>query len=233
YSEVSSMASNNEVFPKVEPKEDKLYRVAEAAFSFFPAGLVVLQSLITPPIQKRTEKWINETERRLSALENSGEINVAALIENEAFSALVLKCIQAVATTSQEEKLNYLRNFVISIAKLPNFEEDEVYILFGILNEFTPSHIMAVNFYSYPNLYSDKISKLSSTAPKASQPQGGELAQVFGGDPEYWQSIYSTASGKFVVSFQTVLVQCNETTKKKISGKGTELGFKLLKLISD
>ncbi|MBE4112007.1 hypothetical protein HJ114_23470 [Vibrio parahaemolyticus] len=29
------MDSNNEVFPKVEPKEDKLYRVAEAAFSFF------------------------------------------------------------------------------------------------------------------------------------------------------------------------------------------------------
>jgi hypothetical protein len=145
----------------------------------------------------------------------------------------VLKSIQAVATTSQAEKLAYLKSFVISLAGEPNLEEDEIHILFGILNEFTPSHIRAVDFYINPEKYSSEISRLSGAAPRASQAQGGELAQVFGGEPEYWQSIFSTASGKFVVSALTTSVKCNATLERKISGRGTELGKKLLSLICE
>jgi hypothetical protein len=226
------MADGTEVYPKLEPVRDKVYRIAEAVSSLVPAGQAVLHSLITPPIQRRTEQWIQETEERLSALEESGEVDITSLAQSEVFSAIVLKSIQAVATTSQDDKLQHLKSFVTSIAKQPEIEEDEIHILFGILNDFTPSHVLALRFYSEPEHYANEISRLSSAAPKASQAQGGELAQVFGGDPEYWQSIFSTASGKFVVNAHKTSVKCNATTERTISGRGTQLGIKLLNLIS-
>ena len=226
------MSDGIEVYPVVEPTGDKIYRITEAIASLVPAGQPILHSLIAPPIQKRTELWIADTEARLLALEQGGEVDIAALLNNEVFDALVLKCIQAVATTSQAEKLEYLKTFVTSLAKMPDIQEDETYILFGILSEFTPSHVMALKFYCQPEEYANQIALLSSAAPKASQAQGGELAQIFGGDPEYWQSIFSTASGKFVLSVLTTPVQCNATIRKTISGRGTKLGLKLLSLIS-
>jgi len=226
------MIEDNEVYPLLEPKEDKIYRLAEAVTSIVPAAQVVLHSLITPPVQKRMKLWIEHVENRLEKLESDGLIDFEELLHRESFSALVLRTIQSAAITSQKEKLLSLENFLVNIAKTPNIDEDELYILLGILTEFTPSHIKVLEFYSNPSLYSEKIKHVPTGSPPNNQAQGRELAVVFKqGDTEYWQNIFWGTSGRHVVTNHTTTVDKNRYDSRTVCGNVTRLGLKLLSLI--
>ncbi|EHW0642898.1 hypothetical protein K1B32_004474, partial [Vibrio parahaemolyticus] len=148
------MTQFTKVNPDVEPASDKLYRLAEAAVSIVPTGQTVLHSLISPPIHKRMEKWMAEVENKLIELEQASKLSFLELQSDPKFSALFLKAAQAAASTSQPEKLDFLKNFIVNISLQPDISEDELYLLFNIISEFTPSHIRLVQFYSNPNLYS-------------------------------------------------------------------------------
>jgi len=54
---------NVEVYPAVEPGEDKIYRLAEAAASVIPAGQQMLHSLIASPIQKGWKHGLNKQKK--------------------------------------------------------------------------------------------------------------------------------------------------------------------------
>ncbi|MBQ4864800.1 hypothetical protein J8L98_24245 [Pseudoalteromonas sp. MMG013] len=231
------MGKKTKVYPDIEPREDKLFRVAEVALSLLPAGTQLLHSLISPPIQERTRNWMSEIEERLSIMEKAGIIDLEALSHHEMFSALVLKCIQAAATTSQQEKLEHLKNFVVSLAYIPNIDEDEVYIFFNMLNEFTPSHIIVLKFYNNPGNFNHELTKLHDNGQEyiksSIDMHGKELSIAFGGSIEYWQSIFSNIKAKYLVDYSSNKIDIGNGKQAQASACITEFGLKLLDLISD
>lgn len=46
---------STDVYPVIEPAEDKVYRLAEVVTSLIPTGQAMLHALIAPPIKKRME----------------------------------------------------------------------------------------------------------------------------------------------------------------------------------
>ncbi|WP_101757324.1 hypothetical protein [Oceanicoccus sp. KOV_DT_Chl] len=228
------MNKDVDVFPDVEPEGDKVYRLAEAVTSLIPAGQAVLHSLISPPVQKRMEAWVASVEQRLIVLANSDKIDLEQLANKQEFSALVLRSIQTAAITSQNDKLTHLKNFIINVALKSDANEDELYVLLDILNEFTPSHIKVLHFYSKPELYTNKIAKVPNTSPPNNQAQGRELSIVFEqGDVEYWQNIFWAVSGRHVVTNHTTSVKANLVQPQTVSGTATHLGLKLLDMVSE
>ena len=144
-----------------------------------------------------------------------------------------MKAIQIAAVTSQEDKLRQLQNFVLNISISPQENEDELFIILSIIDELTPSHIKALHFYCYPEMYGNEISRLPHGAPNMHAVQGGELSHVFGGNIEFWQNVFSTAELKNLVSPRTTVVRCNAVTTRSVSGKCTSLGVKLLNMVKE
>lgn len=228
------MNKDVDVFSVVEPAGDKIYRLAEAITSLIPTGQAMLHSLISPPVQKRMELWIASVDERLIELAGSKEIDIEKLANKQEFSALVLRSIQTAAITSQSDKLAYLKNFIINVARNSDAEEDELYVLLNVLNEFTPSHIKVLHFYAKPESYSSKISKVPTIAPPNNQAQGRELSIVFEhGDAEYWQNIFWAVSGRHMVTNHTSSVRDNIVQDRTVSGAATRLGLKLLNMVSE
>lgn len=223
-----------EVYPNVEPTVDKLFRVAEAMTSLIPCGQQVLHSLITPPVQARTKSWMESVEVRLKELSNAGEIDFQKITNSPQFSALTLRAIQNAAISSQDEKLHYLKNFVVNLARVPSVSEDELYILLDILGEFTPSHVKALMFYAYPERFSTQIGSIPTGAPPQNLSQGRELYVVFEtGDPEYWQTIFLGVSGRHLVTSHTAVVKVSAILEREITGRSTQFGMKFLKMIEE
>lgn len=225
-----------EVYPEVDPTGDKVYRLVETVTSVVPAGQQMLHSLIAPPIQKRMELWIKQTEEKLKILEENKKIDLNELNSRPEFSALLLRTIQAAAVTSQDEQLTNLRNYILNISLKPDISEDEAFVFLEVIKDFTPSHVRVLKFYNSPEDYLDKIIELQQGTikgiikPRGTIPQGQELSHVFGyGEPEYWYNIYNIVEGKhLIVSLDQGIKGSPDLT---VRGQSTEYGRKILSMI--
>lgn len=230
---------NLEVYPVVEPTEDKVYRLVEAATSLIPAGQQMLHSLIASPIQKRMEAWIKQTEEKIISLEKEGKIDIKDLESRPEFSALLLRTIQAAAVTSQEEQLDNLRNFIINISLKPDLSEDEMFIILEIIKDFTPSHVRVLHFYDSPSAYMQQIIELQQAIAKRAvsvptgNPQGLELSAVFGdGDPDYWLNIFNIVQSKHLIVNHTATID-PKSPDIIVQGKSTDFGKKVISMIME
>ncbi|MEW9573164.1 hypothetical protein ABQJ54_15510 [Rhodanobacter sp. Si-c] len=223
----------NDVFPTVEPASDKIYRLTEAVASLVPAGTTLLQSIVTPPIQKRLEKWINKVEERLLFLHQTNRIDLEELSKREDFSAIILRIIHIAAATSQKEQLEYLQNFALNVALKPDIAEDELYIILDIISSYTPSHVKVLKFYHDPKPYFTRIAEIRKY-PKSEQfVQGQELAHAFEqGTPYYWQNVFYLVASKNVITNHKTLL--NEASPDiYVNGRGTEIGSRVIAMLED
>ncbi|MGF1807803.1 hypothetical protein L4C31_21440 [Aliivibrio sifiae] len=213
-----------EVYPKIEPAEDKVFRLAEVIGSQIPFGQQILTSLFIAPVQKRMESWIHEVEKTLNRLDSEKIIDIAEIVNSDLFQSIMLQNIQAVSITSQKEKLMYLHNFVVNSALGVNVEEDELYLLNSIIKEFTPSHIKVLQLYHDCEKYGIDISSINHSNIPDDLRQGRELLDVYKtGDEEYWQSLFTIAQSRRLVT--------QHSLDNRLCGSGTTLGRKLLSLI--
>ena len=223
----------NDVFPVVEPESDKVYRLVEAAASLVPAGTTLLQAIITPPIQRRLEKWIDKVEERLLLLHQAGRIELEELSQREDFSALLLRIIHIAAATSQKEQLEFLQNFAINAALKPDVSEDELCIILDVVSNYTPSHVMVLKFYHDPHPYAARIAEIRKYPTEEQCRQGQELAQAFEqGTPYYWQNVFYLVANKNVITnHKTVLNEASPDIY--VHGRGTELGMRVVAMLEE
>ncbi len=227
-----------EVYPALEPTEDKVYRLAEAATSVIPAGQQLLHSLISSPIQKRMEAWIHQTEEKIKTLEAEGKLDFNELESRPEFSALLLRTIQAAAVTSQDEQLAHLRNFIINISLKPEISEDEAFIILEIIKDFTPSHVRVLHFYDSPTNYEKEIVELQQaitmrTVKSLDIPEGQELAAAFGyGEPEYWFNIFRIVHSKHLIEDINTPID-PKSPDPIVQGRSTEFGKKVLSMLME
>jgi len=168
-----------EIFPNVESEADKAYRIFESGLGLVPAvgstAVSIFKTLVTNPIQLRAEKWIKEVETRILELEERGVLDISLLKNRPEVSAILLRLIQEVEITSQQEKLNFLSNFAVNTTLPKDIEIDEQFILTNMLTALTPSHIKVLELYNTPQKFHHNFVKICE---KSYIPSSGSLGHI-------------------------------------------------------
>jgi hypothetical protein len=141
-----------------EPKKsasDVAYGMAKAAVSSVPvagaAAAELLALIFGPPIEKRRQRWVEQLAEAIKELqEKMADLTSEKLSENEAFVTTALHATEIAVRTHQEEKLEALRNAVISAA-LPDAPDDTLQQIFlNYVDSLTPWHLRVLMFFDDP-----------------------------------------------------------------------------------
>ncbi len=144
-------ASKLEV-PK-EKDEDKIYSMVKSTLGLIPGfgGTIseIFSLILTQPISKRREKWMELVSDELLELNKSvDEFNIENLKMNNEFVSFLIESSQIALKTHQEEKINYLKNCVKNFLIDNNFKYDKKHSYLRIVDELTPTHLHILIFVS-------------------------------------------------------------------------------------
>jgi hypothetical protein len=141
--------------------EDAAHTLTKAGISAIPVvggpAAELFSAIITPPLSKRREKWIESIVDRLKELESKvDEFSIESLGENDMFLTTVLHASQAAIRNHQDEKLEALRNAVLNAA-LPNPPQEDLQLMFlDFVDRLTSWHLRLLKFLDDPGGWGDK-----------------------------------------------------------------------------
>ena len=93
---------------------DTAQTLAWAALSFVPGTTELFSKIITLPLEKRPNEWIESIARALKELEAKlDHFNIEDRSQNDFFVMTVLQATQVAMHNHQHEKLDALRNAVL------------------------------------------------------------------------------------------------------------------------
>lgn len=178
---------------------DTVHTGAKVVLSLIPGvgGLAAegFSALITPPIEKRRDQWIESIGNRLRELEDKFEsFSIQELSENELFISVLILASKVVISNHQEEKINSLRNAVLNAACSKSIDDDKQLIFIKFIDDFTVRHIKTLNFFNNPvawfeqNLISKKITDMGKLEKVAFDRNGGVIH--YGGNPDNADSYF-------------------------------------------
>lgn len=126
-------------------------RAAVSAVPYVGSPAVELMSLlITPPIEKRRNEWMEEVADKLCQLQQEEKLRVEDLPSNDTFIDTVLHATQAAVRTSSECKRTALRNAVLNSA-LPNAPDETKRQLFvRLVDDCTEWHLRILDLLHDP-----------------------------------------------------------------------------------
>jgi hypothetical protein len=135
-------------------KGDAAISVSKGILSFLPgggAGTEIVSLIITPPMQKRMQKWMDSIGNRIAELEVKIDgFSAKALTENEVFVTTVLQATQVAMRTHQEAKLEALRNAVTNSALPSALDDTQRQIFLNIIDTATPFHFQLLKYLDSP-----------------------------------------------------------------------------------
>jgi outer membrane murein-binding lipoprotein Lpp len=147
--------------------------IAEAAISAVPiiGGPVatLLSGGIATVVGQRRQVWFAELARTVEQLSaHIDELQPERLAESDAFADAVMTAARIVEKTSQQEKLDVLRNAVVNsvMPGAPNVDVRASY--FAIVDDFTPSHLRLLTLFDDPSGWFDSRPDLSRPKPALS-----------------------------------------------------------------
>src|SRR5690242_8282861 len=89
--------------------QDIAYATTKAVLGSVPlvgaAASELLSLIVTPPIEKRREKWMTDIGRDLMELQQNRKVDLTSLVENEQFIDAVLQATSFALKTSENEKI--------------------------------------------------------------------------------------------------------------------------------
>jgi hypothetical protein len=133
---------------------DVAYSSAKAVLGAIPlagsAAAELFALLITPPLEKRRQKWMDDVAEKLAALEEAGRIDLAQLRENDQFIDAVLQATSIALKTSEAEKINALQNALLNTAAGEAPDKTKSQIFLRLVDSFTVWHIKILHFFDDP-----------------------------------------------------------------------------------
>ncbi len=153
---------------KLDPPEattgDSAYLLAKAVLSLIPGSTELFERFVTPPLQRRTQKWMEDVADALRHIEKEQGVVLETLQSDERFITIVLQASTAAIRSHQKEKLVALKNVILNSALGPVADEDLELIFVRFVEELTPSHLYLLKFFvdneaefislkSYPQIY--------------------------------------------------------------------------------
>jgi len=110
--------------------------------------------VIAPPLAIRRDAWLIEIFTRLKKLEDEIEgFDIENLAKNENFISTLLYATQVAMRTHQKEKLDALRNAVVSSAIRPTIDENLQIMFLNLVDRYTRWHLILLQFSDNPRRY--------------------------------------------------------------------------------
>lgn len=140
---------------KNDKAKDITYSITKAGLGSIPvigaAASELLGILVTPPLEKRREKWMLQIGEKLKELEEKQKINLEELQQNETFIDIVLQTTQLSLKTSEKEKIQLYQNILLNstLGELP--EKSEIQIFLNLIETFTSWHIKILTLFDNPS----------------------------------------------------------------------------------
>ncbi len=156
---------------------DHAYALARAGLGSIPvvgaSASELFQKLITPPLEKRRQQWMESIAEGLRKLESKQLLSIEELAMNDGFIDVVMTASQSAIKTSQEMKREALKNAILNSA-LPNPpDESRQQIFISLVDSLTVWHLIILRFFSDPlKVFAD----MAKAPPQFSI--GGSLSKV-------------------------------------------------------
>lgn len=134
--------------------------LAEAAISAVPIVGAPVATLLTAGaggvVNRRLTDWFAELARTVEQLgARVDELQPERLANSDVFADAVMTAARTVEKTSQQEKLDALRNAVLN-SVMPGAPDADVRAsFFAIIDDFTPSHLRMLRLYDDPRRWLD------------------------------------------------------------------------------
>jgi hypothetical protein len=141
-----------------EPKKsagDLVHSAVRAAASAIPViggpAAELFNAIVAPPLERRREAWLERVADGVRELQDRVEgLTPESLSANEVFVTSLLHATQIAGRTHEDEKLEALRNAVVSSA-LPGAPDEALQQMFlNYVDDFTPWHLHILNFFDDP-----------------------------------------------------------------------------------
>jgi hypothetical protein len=219
---------------KYEPPDhstgDAAHLVASSMLSIIPGAAELFQYVVTPPLEKRRAKWMDEVGQALRDLETNQGINLEELQSNDVFIDTVLHASQIALRNSQKDKHKALRNAILNAA-LPNPPEQSLQQVFlNLVDTFTLWHIRLLklfqdpqkwaieNNHKFPNLVSGGLSSILESAFPELRGKRAFYDQI-------WRDLYQTGL------VNTDSLYGSISAYGLMSNRTSELGTQFLKFV--
>lgn len=140
------MTKQEKFSPPKHSTGDTAYLVVKAILSPIAGATELLERLISPPYQRRTDEWMKVIAEVLRNLEQNKGIKMEELQNNDLFITVVTQASRIAIGNHQREKLESLKNAIISSASL--HEKEDIQLVFiRYVDELTPSHLYLLRLF--------------------------------------------------------------------------------------
>ncbi len=147
------MGDDKRQAPTSKTAGDHVHSIAKAGLSSIPvvggASSELFASVVTPPLEKRRNAWMEEVGERLRQLEDKG-LDLATLRDNDEFIDIVMSASAAALKTASEEKRAALRNAVINTASGQTPKESLAQVFISLVDSFTEWHLRILRLFQDP-----------------------------------------------------------------------------------
>ncbi|MFD1772061.1 hypothetical protein [Sphingobacterium suaedae] len=143
--------------------KDVTYAAAKAILGSIPvvggAATELFGLVVTPPVEKRRQQWMEAVAGKLAELDQQGTTDVSKLSADEEFIDVVLQATSLAIKTSEREKLAALKNAVINTAANESPGKTKSHIFLNLVDAFTAWHIKILALYDDPKGWFEANSK--------------------------------------------------------------------------
>lgn len=145
-------------------KGDTAHTLAKVVVSAIPwvggPAAELFSAIITPPLTKRRDEWIESIGNGLKDLSIKVDgFSLDNLSQNEMFITTVMQATQVAIRNHQKEKLEALRNAILNAA-MPNPPEEDIQMMFlNFIDTLTPWHLRILKFFDDPKKWYEKQNK--------------------------------------------------------------------------
>ena len=143
---------------------DVLYATVKAGLGSIPilgsAATELFGLVVTPPLDKRRQEWMNEVAEKLKALEEDNKIDFRRLAQNDQFLDTIIKATSFAIKTSEQEKITALKNAVINTALNESPDKTKSQIFLNLVDTFTVWHIKILDFFDNPKAWFAKAEQV-------------------------------------------------------------------------
>lgn len=135
----------NKFKPPQKTKGDATHAVTRAGLGAIPVGgaaaTELLNAIVTPPLERRRQEWMERVGNALHNLENALGIDLEKLQDNNVFLDIALQASHTALRNSQEEKLEALKNSILNSALDSSPEESIQQMFLSFIDFLTVWHL--------------------------------------------------------------------------------------------
>lgn len=139
------MADNDSLNPPKTTAADYAHSLAKASLSAIPmvggSAAEIFEVIVHPPLQKRLEQWREDVVAAIKKIQESGQIEIGELLQDERFSTTVIQATTVVLRNHHQEKREALKNAIVNATLSPQKASDLHLAFVRFVDELSPAHV--------------------------------------------------------------------------------------------